>query len=168
MAHVRAFGKFGVPGAPGGWPVTVKGSGLPVVLDDGAALTGRERRLSERVLVDLEVDYKHDDTFLFAYITDISVMGIFVRTTTPEPPGTRLNLRFQPKSAGWPQGETFELEGQVIWVNPFRGDSVDNRNPGMGIQFVDLTEEQRERIKQLVRTFAYLSEPDEDDRPARD
>ena len=47
-----------------------------------------ERRIHERVLVDLEVDYKADDTFLFAYITDISAMGIFIRTNAPEPPGT--------------------------------------------------------------------------------
>jgi hypothetical protein len=33
----------------------------------------------------------------------------------------------------------------------------------MGIQFVDLTEEQRERIVQLVRTFAYLAKPEDDD-----
>jgi type IV pilus assembly protein PilZ len=145
--------------------------------------TGAERRLSERVLVDLEVDYRQDDTFLFAYITDISTMGIFVRTTTPEPPGTRFNLRFSSprmsslaatlsKVSGargggrWVESdeqEWLELEGEVIWVNAFRGDSTDNPNPGMGIQFVDLTEEQRERIVQLVRTFAYLAKPEDDD-----
>ena len=30
-------------------------------------------------MVDMEVDYRADETFLFAYITDISAMGIFVR-----------------------------------------------------------------------------------------
>ena len=115
-----------------------------------------DRRVHTRVLVDIEVDYKCEDTFLFAYITDISAMGIFIRTNAPEPPGTRLNLRFTP-----PGGGQLNLEGRVMWVNPFRPGSYDNLNPGMGIQFVDLTPQQREHIVNLVRTFAYLSDDDE-------
>ena len=66
--------------------------------EDRRLVSGRDRRQFERVLVDLEVDYRCEDTFLFAYITDISAMGIFIRTNAPEPPGTRLNLRFTPPS----------------------------------------------------------------------
>src|SRR5439155_26197643 len=91
---------------------------------------------------------------LFAYITDISAMGIFVRTNTPETPGTRLNLRFTPPGGELP----LEFEGEVIWINPLRPGDYENRNPGMGIQFVTLTAEQRDRILQLVRTFAYLDD----------
>jgi type IV pilus assembly protein PilZ len=119
---------------------------------DGERRTGRDRRQWERVLVDLEVDYRSDDTFLFAYITDISQMGIFVRTVTPEAPGTRLNLRFCPPGMG-----VLECEGEVIWINPYRPGDAENLNPGMGVQFVDLTREQRDHLRQLVRTFAYLS-----------
>src|SRR5215468_3448331 len=74
-----------------------------------------ERRRSPRVLVDLEVDCASEDNYLFAYITDISATGIFVRTTTPEQPGTHLNLRLSSDDA-----EALELEGEVIWVNPYR------------------------------------------------
>jgi type IV pilus assembly protein PilZ len=109
------------------------------------------------VLVDLEVDYRCEDTFLFAYITDISAMGIFIQTKSPEKPGTRLNLRFST-----PTGERLELEGEVIWVNPYRPEAKAG-NPGMGIQFVELTAKQRDRLTQLVRTFAYLD--DDDDAP---
>jgi type IV pilus assembly protein PilZ len=116
--------------------------------------TGRERREHRRVMVSMEVDYGCDNTFLFAYITDLSAMGIFIQTSTPHPPGTSLNLRFQPR--GGPQ---LDVEGRVIWVNPPR--KHDSINPGMGVQFVDLTPAQREQIKALVRTFAYLSD-DED------
>ena len=117
---------------------------------------GADRRTNERVLVDIEVDYKADDTFLFAYITDISAMGIFIRTNAPEPPGTKLNLSFAPSG-----GPRLNLEGRVMWVNPYRPGSYDNINPGMGVQFVDLTPEQREQIVNLVRTFAYLSDDEE-------
>ena len=65
------------------------------------AISDAERRRAPRVLVDLEVDYASEENYLFAYITDISATGIFVRTTTPEQPGTHLNLRFkdEPRAA---------------------------------------------------------------------
>ena len=118
--------------------------------------SGADRRVHTRVMVDLEVDYKSADNFLFAYITDISAMGIFIRTNAPEPPGTKLNLSFTPP--GSPQ---LNLEGRVMWVNPYRPGSYDNINPGMGVQFIELTPQQREQIVNLVRTFAYLSDDEE-------
>ena len=118
--------------------------------------SGPDRRVHTRVTVDIEVDYKSADNFLFAYITDISAMGIFIRTNAPEPPGTRINMRFTP-----PGGPELNLEGRVMWVNPYRAGSYDNINPGMGVQFVDLSAQQREQIVNLVRTFAYLSDDEE-------
>ena len=111
-----------------------------------------EHRRAPRVLVDLEVDYALEDNYLFAYITNISATGIFVRTTTPEQPGTRLNLRFTPDDSG-----PIEVEGEVIWINPFRPGFADNLHPGMGIRFVDLDDDTRERLLELVMRFAYLS-----------
>jgi len=120
---------------------------------------GRERRVHERVTMCLEVDYRCDDTFLFAYITDMSAMGIFIQTTSPKPPGTLLNLRFRV-----PDGKRLDVDGRVIWVNQPHG--KDSINPGMGVQFVDLAPAQRDQILSLVRTFAYLSD-DEDDGKVR-
>jgi type IV pilus assembly protein PilZ len=116
-------------------------------------VTDADRRAAPRVLVDLEVDYASEDNYLFAYITDISETGIFVRTTTPEGPGTRLNLRFRPDD----ESEQIELEGVVIWVNPYRPGAPDNLHPGMGIRFVECDDELKDRLLELVRRFAYLS-----------
>ena len=112
-----------------------------------------DRRRAPRVFVDFEVDFGDSSNFLFASITDLSATGIFVRTNTPEPPGTHLNLRFSPGSS-----ECLELEGEVIWVNAYRPGDNDNLNPGMGIRFIGLTADQRERLAELVRTFAYLDD----------
>src|SRR5882762_3188284 len=95
-------------------PPMAKAKGDAVVPASAAAIES-DRRRAPRVLVDLEVDYALEDNYLFAYITDISATGIFVRTTTPEPPGTHLNLRFSPDDS-----VSIELEGEVIWVNPYR------------------------------------------------
>ncbi len=115
-------------------------------------IVGSDRRAAQRVLVDLEVDYGLEDNYLFAYITDISATGIFVRTTAPEQPGTHLNLRFSPDDSDLP----IEVEGEVIWVNPYRPGAPDSIHPGMGIRFVGLDDELRDRLLELVRRFAYL------------
>jgi type IV pilus assembly protein PilZ len=115
-------------------------------------IADHERRQAPRVLVDLEVDYASEENYLFAYITDISETGIFVRTTTPEQPGTHLNLRFSPDDSG-----PLEVEGEVIWVNPYRPGTPDNLHPGMGIRSLGLDDDTRDRLLELVRRFAYLS-----------
>lgn len=122
---------------------------------------GAERRQFQRVLVDLEVDYSHEDTYLFAYIRDISATGLFVRTNEPEPPGTRVNVRFTPSISGRPDGEPpLELEAEVIWINPYRPGHSDNLHPGMGMRFIDLADEDRRRLVAFVKRFAYLADED--------
>jgi len=118
---------------------------------------GRERRLARRVRIALEVNYRSADTFLFAYITDLSQLGIFVHTDAPSPPGTRLTLRFMPPGHSAPM----DLEGEVMWINPVRAVQEGGRSPGMGIRFMEVTEQQREQLVDLVRTVAYL--PDDSD-----
>jgi type IV pilus assembly protein PilZ len=64
-----------------------------------------------------------------------------------------LRLLFAP-----PGSESFQLEGAVAWVNPVRADG-DNPNPGMGIKFLLLKPEERERLVEVIRTIAYLRDP---------
>lgn len=111
----------------------------------------RERRSADRFDVVWSVDCEADETFLYASITNISELGIFVRTNQPLQVGTRLTLRFTVPGSG----ESFVLNGEVQWVNPLRV-LAENLNPGMGVSFVDLKAEERERIVELVRTIAYV------------
>ncbi|MBX3259997.1 MAG: TIGR02266 family protein [Labilithrix sp.] len=112
-----------------------------------------ERRTFDRFDVEWAVDCVASDTFLFASITNISAMGIFVRTVEPLKTGTRLLLTFSP-----PGAQGFKLEGTVAWVNDVRPDG-DNPNPGMGIRFINLKLEERERLVEVIRTIAYLRDP---------
>jgi type IV pilus assembly protein PilZ len=109
-----------------------------------------ERRVFDRYEVEWAVDCVAVDTFLYASITNISEMGIFVRTTEPLKLNTKLRLTFAP-----PGTESFQLEGCVAWVNCVR-ENGDNPNPGMGIRFANLLPEERERLVDVVRTIAYL------------
>lgn len=109
------------------------------------------RRSYERIEVEWSVDCATEQTFLYASITNISEMGIFVATHEPLEVGTRMTLRFAMPGEESP----YTLHGQVQWVNPIRMLS-DNPNPGMGIRFVDLSSENRERLIAQVRTIAYV------------
>jgi uncharacterized protein (TIGR02266 family) len=112
-----------------------------------------DRRSHDRYSVTWAVDCVAEDTFLYASITNISAMGIFVRTTDPLPVGMRVELSFAP-----PGHEPFKLEGQVQWINAVRPNG-DNPNPGMGIRFIGLDLEDRERLVEVIRTIAYVREP---------
>jgi type IV pilus assembly protein PilZ len=111
------------------------------------------RRSYDRFDVTWSVDCVAEDTFLYASIANISQMGIFVRTVDPLAVGTRLMLSFSP-----PGHEAFKLEGVVAWVNKVRPGG-DNPNPGMGMKFVSLALEDRERLVEIIRTIAYVREP---------
>jgi uncharacterized protein (TIGR02266 family) len=121
-------------------------------MDSGEARADN-RRQHDRIEVAWDVDCETEDTFLYASIRNVSELGIFVLTREPLEVGTRLMLRFEA-----PGEESFALAGTVQWVNPVRVLS-DNRNPGMGILFVDITAEDRERLVSMVRTIAYVRDP---------
>jgi type IV pilus assembly protein PilZ len=112
----------------------------------------RDRRVYTRYDTSIAVDYASGDTFLFAYLQNISEMGIFIRTDAPLAIGTRLTLRFHVDESA-----PLTLEGEVTWINPYR-ESGDNLNPGMGVRFSALSPDRREQVVELVRTVAYLNE----------
>jgi uncharacterized protein (TIGR02266 family) len=123
----------------------------------------RERRLRTKIPVKLaesfDVDVASEHTFLFAYITDISALGIFVATASPPPVGTSLRLRFEvPEGLRDDEGldEAFELVGEVVWV------ADDERAPsrGMGLRFAELDDDARGRLMRLVRAIAFLDASD--------
>lgn len=112
---------------------------------------GSERRTTDRIDVVWSVNCETEDTFLYANITNISEVGIFVRTNEPLEVGTRVTLKFAPPGVT----DALVLTGQVQWVNPIRMLSS-NPNPGMGIRFIDLNRDNRERLVGVVRTIAYV------------
>lgn len=115
---------------------------------------GEERREHARYESSIAVDYAGGETFLFAYLQNISEMGIFIRTDHPSSVGARLTLRFHVD-----EGEPLVLDGEVTWINPLRKEG-DDLNPGMGVRFIKLTPDLREQVVALVRTVAYLRKED--------
>jgi uncharacterized protein (TIGR02266 family) len=110
--------------------------------------------MMQRIFLDIEVDFGDQENYLFAYIRDLEATGIFVRTLSPEEPGTPVNVRFTPGGVEPP----IALDGEVIWINPYRPDDSNHLTPGMAIRFLELTGEQRGQLIMLVKRFAYLAD----------
>jgi type IV pilus assembly protein PilZ len=118
----------------------------------GMHVADADRRRTPRVPTHIEVDYRTEGTYLFASITDISALGIFVRTDDPLPQGSRLELRFSaPELPGVPVGPPLSLSGEVVWV-------TFDEQTGMGVRFLEVSRDDQERLLELVRAIAYLDD----------
>jgi type IV pilus assembly protein PilZ len=119
-----------------------------------------ERRRAPRHPTNIEVDYSAESTFLFAYITDISSMGIFIKTEEPAEVGAELKLRFSApedvrEHMEGADASPLELTGKVVWrTEP----DTSTGNPGMGIKFTEVEPYQRSRLMDMVRAIAYLDD----------
>jgi uncharacterized protein (TIGR02266 family) len=104
-----------------------------------------DRRRFERHPVKLDVNYRHGDTYLYSRSSNLSELGIFLVTSSPPRKGTRIDLRFSVPG----EQEPIEIIGEVRWI-------TSGNEPGMGIRFIDPNPEFRRRVKELIRTVAYL------------
>jgi len=77
------------------------------------------------------------------YTTNISTTGMFLATTGPQPPGTRLRIEVMDGHHG------FMVEGLVVHARKVRGDMMRLTHPGMGIRFLSVGELVRELIPVL-------------------
>ena len=85
-----------------------------------------EKRRAERVIINKE--FENFEAFVEEYVTNISRTGVFIKTKSPLPIGTRVRLRF---SVIMTEIETIEGEGEVV--------RVQDDPPGMGVVFTSLT-----------------------------
>jgi type IV pilus assembly protein PilZ len=115
---------------------------------------GKEQRKGTRATIRARVDFEIEsrDTFLFEYMTNLSHAGIFLATRNPLPVGTTTRLRFTLPGEG-----EIAVNGRVAWINAYRPRG-ENPNPGMGIEFLDLTAANKEKIVRIVKRLAILAD----------
>lgn len=100
----------------------------------------RNQRSHERMNINTE--FGSIEEFIAEYVSDISRGGVFIRSKSPLPVGTKVNLKF---SVILDDFETIEGEGEVVRL-------VDNdERQGMGVRFTTLTERSRELIEELCK-----------------
>ena len=90
----------------------------------------------------VRVDYTAVDKFFSDFTTDINEGGMFIETSSPPAPGTKVTLAFSLPN----NQEPLLIEGRVVWSNP-DGEA----RSGMGIEFEELSSTARHHINELVR-----------------
>jgi len=104
-------------------------------LVDGTSLS--TPRKAERLTINKE--FESFDAFIHEYVTNISRTGVFIKSKTPLPIGTLVNLRF---TLIMDDIETIEGGGVVVRIV---------EDPcGMGIVFTELAPESKQLIERVL------------------
>ena len=90
--------------------------------------------------------------FLTGFSYDVSPGGIFVRSLTPLPAGTAVEMRVR-ITARTPVPSCF---GTVMWANQYRLRTSFSYPVGMGIHFTHLEPEQQAEVQKLVKVGGKL------------
>ena len=104
-----------------------------------------ERRQHPRVPFVQMIRYRYEnkEELKQQLAADISLGGMFLQTDEPEPLGTLLHFEFEAEGA-----HVFSGFGKVVRVNlPDGGEQMD---PGMGIEFLKLTDESKVLLRTLL------------------
>lgn len=96
-------------------------------------LQPREERLT------INKEFESFDAFVHEYVTNISRSGAFVRSQSPLPVGTVVNLKF---TVIMDDVEHIEGLGKVV--------RVETEPPGMGVVFTELSEYSQKLIARLL------------------
>lgn len=94
-------------------------------------------RKNERVTINKE--FESFDQFISEYVTNLSRSGAFIRTSTPLPVGTEVDLRFTVVLDGV---ETIEGVGEVV--------RIETSPPGMAVVFKRLDKYSERLIEKLL------------------
>jgi uncharacterized protein (TIGR02266 family) len=103
-----------------------------------------ESRREERVTINKE--FESYDAFINEYVTNISRTGVFIRSKTPLPVGTKVNLRF---TVIMDDIETVEGLGEVVRVH--------DDPAGMGVVFTELSTYSKGLIDKLLTNQVHRS-----------
>ena len=112
-----------------------------------------EGRVHPRVPIELKVEYRKLNTFFYDYTHNISKGGTFIKTPRPLEVGTEFLFKLNVPHLT----EPLALTGRVIWIvrEEEAGADPAHPDPGMGIQFIFVSDEQRSeiegRVEQLMR-----------------
>jgi uncharacterized protein (TIGR02266 family) len=107
---------------------------------------GSERRVHTRshVLV-TRAKIGDERKYFFGYARDVSRSGMFVKIVTPKSPGEEFDVEFTLPRADF----TIKCRAQVVWSRSFP--DANNREPGMGLRFVDLDPLIQDKIEEWVQ-----------------
>lgn len=105
-----------------------------------------ERRTKPRIELEVDIGMNTDNNFYTGLSENISEGGIFVATHFPLPIGTEVILNFSLP----PTGHFVMAKGRVKWIREYNTLN-EEQIPGMGIQFIELKEEDKKAIEEFIK-----------------
>lgn len=99
----------------------------------------------------LAVTYQDGPSLVKAYAKDISPGGLFISTNNPLKQGEKFHLRLQIPGLL----EPMEIQCEVAWAR-LQEEQKSTAPFGMGVKFIDLTDENRELLQPYIQTIAKL------------
>ncbi|MFV2081995.1 MAG: TIGR02266 family protein [bacterium] len=109
--------------------------------DSGGLVSRREY---PRVPVQVEVKYTDGTDFVNDYMLNVSRGGIYVTCENPLKVGSEVDLVFSLPAFN----HVFRVKGMVVWNRPV---GKFEHDPGMGIQFLDMEDEDLAILDSFVR-----------------
>ena len=108
-------------------------------------MTDDDRRRGGRAGVTVRIDYATVDEMFSEFTRDINAGGLFIETEKPHQTGTEVTMQFHLPGSE----EILRTIGRVVRVS-----SGDVGAPsGMGIEFDELTSDDRAKIDRIVRSL---------------
>lgn len=106
----------------------------------------QENRRTVRSFLEIPIVLEVGNTPVNATTFDISLQGLYVRSTSMPSAGTKFNARFI-----LPDGHVIPCRLRVVWLNDYNSLSVViNRPPGFGAEFVEIAEEDRSLVLEAI------------------
>ncbi|MBI5559713.1 MAG: PilZ domain-containing protein [Deltaproteobacteria bacterium] len=103
-------------------------------------MLGEKRRDLRKYLLVMKVSSERDN-ILFGYAKNLGRSGMFISSVNPRKPGEECEISFKMPD----DGERVSCRSRVIWKREF-DPKERGLEPGMGVEFIDLPAEIRDRI----------------------
>jgi uncharacterized protein (TIGR02266 family) len=133
------------------YPISkVQSVGLSASQVPARQVTPHPRRTVPRITLNVDIGLQSENNFYTGFSEDISEGGIFLTTYDFKPIGTKINFSFS-----LPNGYLIMASGTVRWVREYNP-MTPGTQPGMGIQFEELSPEDRAQIEEYIKTNATM------------
>lgn len=103
-----------------------------------------DKRKFAREKKELKSELHAEDRMTFSTARDISEGGIFISTPVPGKKGENIDIQLYT-----PGKEPRTLKGKVRWI---REDEDPDNKAGMGIEFVEISDADREEIRKILQS----------------
>ena len=112
------------------------------------------RKLPRKYLMAFSSVYDNASRILLGYLCDLTLNGLMVISKIPKESESEIELYIElPETPQFPK-DSLTIQSRIIWCK----DDIDPRLYNVGFQFIDLSEEDRTIVKQMIESYEFNRE----------